>query len=217
MTTTGQDEEQKEKEEDLLPLISEELTELQARIGPRFRRAEVRSRAGRFLEGLLANVPRKNGWQMAEELGENGPRGVQRLLGEADWDEEAVRDDLRAYVIEHLGAADGLLVMDETGFLKKGKKSAGVARQYSGTAGRRENSQVGVFLLYASKKGYAFIDRALYLPEEWTQDRVRCREAGIPDEVSFATKGELAHQMLLRAFEAGVPVKSGGGRYRLWL
>src|SRR2546430_13991790 len=156
MTTTKQDEEQMETEEDLLQQIREELTDLQARIGPRFRRAEVRSRASRFLQGLLANVPRKNGWQMAEELGEKGPRGVQRLLGEADWDEEAVRDDLRAYVIEHLGEADGLLVMDETGFLKKGKKSAGVARQYSGTAGRRENSQIGVFLLYTSRSGYAF-------------------------------------------------------------
>ncbi len=207
MSTTKQDEERMEKEENLLRQIREELMDLQARIGPRFRRAEVRSRAGRFLEGLLGNIPRKNGWQMAEELGENGPRGVQRLLGEADWDEEAVRDDLRAYVLEHLGDVDGLLVMDETGFLKKGKKSAGVARQYSGTAGRRENSQVGVFLLYASQKGYAFIDRALYLPEEWTSDRVRCREAGIPDEVGFATKGALAQQMLLQAFEAGTPVK----------
>jgi SRSO17 transposase len=207
MTTTKQDEERMEREEALLQQAREELTDLQARIGPRFRRAEVRSRVGRFLEGLLGNIPRKNGWQMAEELGEDGPRGVQRLLGEADWDEEAVRDDLRAYVMEHLGEDDGLLVMDETGFLKKGKKSAGVARQYSGTAGRRENSQVGVFLLYASRKGYAFIDRALYLPEEWTQDRVRCREAGIPNEVGFATKGALAQQMLLRAFEAGVSVK----------
>jgi SRSO17 transposase len=205
MITNRQDEERMEKEEDLLQQIREELMELQARIGPRFRRAEVRRRAGRFLEGLLARVPRKNGWQMAEELGENGPRGVQRLLGDANWDEEALRDDLRAYVLEYLGEADGLLVMDETGFLKKGKKSAGVARQYSGTAGRRENSQVGVFLLYASRKGEAFIDRALYLPEEWTQDRVRCREDGIPDEVSFATKGELAQQMLLRALAAGVP------------
>lgn len=132
-------------------------------------------------------------------------RGVQRVLGEADWDEEGVRDDLRAYVIDHLGEAEGLLMMDETGFLKKGKKSAGVARQYSGTAGRRENSQVGVFLLYASSKGYAFIDRALYLPEEWTRDRVRCREAGIPEDVGFATKGSLAQQMLARAFAAGVP------------
>jgi SRSO17 transposase len=206
MSPVERDKESRKQEEELLQQVSEELTQVQARMGVRFRRAEVRNRAGRFLEGLLAPVQRKNGWQMAEELGEDGPRGVQRLLGEADWDEEGVRDDLQAYVIEHLGEAGGILVMDETGFLKKGKKSAGVARQYSGTAGRRENSQVGVFLLYASTKGYAFIDRALYLPEEWTADRVRCREAGIPEEVSFATKGELAQQMLLRAFVAGVPV-----------
>jgi SRSO17 transposase len=154
---------------------------------------------------LLAPVERKNGWQMAEELGERGPRGVQRLLGEADWDEEAVRDELRGYVIEHLGEEKGLLVVDETGFVKKGKKSAGVTRQYSGTAGRTENSQVGVFLLYASSRGAAFLDRALYLPEEWTADRVRCREAGIADTVACATKGELAKQMVIRAFEAKVP------------
>ena len=181
------------------------LAELSGRIGSHVGRAEVRKRVGHYLQGLLAPVERKNGWQMAEELGEANAHGVQRLLEEADWDEEAVRDELRAYVIEQLGAADGILVVDETGFVKKGKKSAGVARQYSGTAGRRENSQVGVFLLYASSKGSAFIDRALYLPEEWTVDRVRCREAGIPDEVEFATKGELAQQMLSRAFAAGVP------------
>lgn len=206
MSIAERDKESREQEEELLQQMSKELTQVQARMGVRFRRAEVRNRAGRFLEGLLAPVHRKNGWQMAEELGEDGPRGVQRLLGEADWDEEGVRDDLQAYVLEHLGEAGGILVMDETGFLKKGKKSAGVTRQYSGTAGRRENSQVGVFLLYASTKGYAFIDRALYLPEEWTTDRVRCREAGIPEEVRFATKGELAQQMLLRVFVAGAPV-----------
>jgi len=173
---------------------------------------------------LTSAVERKNGWQLAEELGEHGPRGVQRLLGEADWDEEAVRDDLQAYVIEHLAEEEGMLVVDETGFVKKGKQSAGVARQYSGTAGRRENSQVGVFLLYASAKGAAFLDRALYLPEEWTADRVRCREAGIPDEVEFATKGELAKQMLSRAFAAGVPAKwvvgdtvYGSDELRVWL
>lgn len=172
----------------------------------------------------LPPVERKNGWQLAEELGERGPRGVQRLLGEADWDEEAVRDDLRAYVTEHLSGEDGVLVVDETGFVKKGKKSAGVARQYSGTAGRRENSQVGVFLEYASGKGAAFIDRALYLPEEWTGDRVRCREAGIGDEVQFATKGELARKMLVRAFAAGVSADwvvgdtvYGYDELRLWL
>lgn len=200
------------------------LAELSGRIAPRFKRAEVRSRVGRYLCGLLASVQRKNGWQMAEELGDPNAHGVQRLLAEADWDEEAVRDDLRAYVIEHLGESGGIVAVDETGFLKKGKKSAGVARQYSGTAGRRENSQVGVFLLYASSKGAAFIDRALYLPEEWTVDRVRCCEAGIPDKVEFATKGELAQQMLARAFAAGVPADwvvgdtvYGYDELRLWL
>ena len=161
---------------------------------------------------------------MAEELGEANAHGVQRLLEEADWDEEAVRDELRTYVMEQLADEQGVLVVDETGFLKKGKKSAGVARQYSGTAGRRENCQVGVFLLYASTKGAAFIDRALYLPQEWTEDRVRCREAGIPDEVAFATKGELAQQMLERAFAAGVAAEwivgdtvYGYDELRIWL
>jgi len=224
MTTSEEDEEQNKQEDDLCQQIAEELAHIQSRIGPRFRRAEVRKRAGRFLEGLTSAVERKNSWQIAEELGEYGPRGVQRLLGEADWDEEEVRDDLQAYVIEHLGEDNGILVVDETGFVKKGKKSAGVARQYSGTAGRRENSQVGVFLLYASAKGAAFLDRALYLPEEWTADRVRCREAGIPNEVEFATKGELAKQMLSRAFAADVPAQwvvgdtvYGYDELRLWL
>ncbi len=207
MTTAEREEEQLESELSTIRKGAEELAELHARIAPRFRRAEVRTRVRRFLEGLLAPVERKNGWQLAEELGERGPRGVQRLLGDADWDEDAVRDDLRAYIIEHLGEENGVLVIDETGFIKKGKKSAGVARQYSGTAGRRENSQIGVFLLYASSQGAGFLDRELYLPQEWTVDRVRCREAGIPDEVGFATKGELAQRMLARAFAAEVPAK----------
>jgi SRSO17 transposase len=213
-----------ERELSLISQGAQALAELSERIAPRFKRAEVRNRVGRYLRGRLSSVERKNAWQMAEELAEANAHGVQRLLAEADWDEEAVRDDLRAYVIEHLGEAGGNLVVDETGFLKKGKKSAGVARQYSGTAGRRENSQIGVFLLYASSKGAAFIDRALYLPEEWTSDRVRCREAGIPDEVEFATKGELAQQMLARAFAAGVPADwvvgdtvYGYDELRLWL
>src|SRR5512142_3534227 len=224
MNTQERTEENTAPEEAILQQATEELAQVHTRIGPRFRRAEARQRVRGFLQGLLAPVERKNGWQLAEELGERGPRGVQRLLGEADWDEEAVRDDLRAYVTEHLSGEDGVLVVDETGFVKKGKKSAGVARQYSGTAGRRENSQVGVFLGYASPKGYAFIDRALYLPEEWTNDRVRCREAGIPDEVEFATKGELAKRMLERAFAAGVPAEwvvgdtvYGCEELRLWL
>jgi SRSO17 transposase len=227
MTTKEEAEQASSQEERELSIISQSaqaLTELVVRIGSHFRRAEVRKRVGRYLQGLLAAVERKNGWQMAEELGEANAHGVQRLLEEADWDEEAVRDELRTYVIEQLGGPGGILVVDETGFVKKGKKSAGVARQYSGTAGRRENSQIGVFLSYASSKGAAFIDRALYLPEEWTQDRVRCREAGIPDEVAFATKGELAQQMLARAFAAGVPAEwvvgdtvYGYDELRLWV
>jgi SRSO17 transposase len=215
---------QEERELSIISQSAQALAELVVRIGSHFRRAEVRNRVGRYLQGLLASVERKNGWQMAEELGEANAHGVQRLLEEADWDEEAVRDELRTYVIEQLGESGGILVVDETGFVKKGKESAGVARQYSGTAGRRENSQIGVFLLYASKSGAAFIDRALYLPDEWTADRVRCREAGIPDEVEFATKGELAQQMLARAFAAGVPAEwvvgdtvYGYDELRLWL
>src|SRR6266852_1506462 len=227
MTTeegTEQASSQEERELSVISQSAQALAELLVRIGSHFRRAEVRTRVGHYLQGLLAEVSRKNGWQMAEELGEANAHGVQRLLEEADWDEEAVRDELRTYVIEQLGESGGILVVDETGFVKKGKKSAGVARQYSGTAGRRENSQIGVFLLYASSKGAAFIDRALYLPEEWTADRVRCREAGIPDEVGFATKGELARQMLARAFAAGVPAEwvvgdtvYGYDELRLWL
>ena len=174
-------------------------------IAPRFRRAEARQRARRYLVGLLAPVERKNGWQLAEHLGESGPQGVQRLLNAADWDAEAARDDLRTLVVEHLGESDGVLVLDETGFLKKGTKSVGVQRQYSGTAGRRDNQQIGVFLLYASTRGAAFIDRALYLPEVWAGDAARRAAAGVPGTVAFATKGELAVAMLMRAFAAGVP------------
>jgi SRSO17 transposase len=227
MTTqegTEQASSQEERELSIIRQSAQTLAELVVRIGSHFSRAEVRTRVGRYLQGLLAAVERKNGWQMAEELAEANAHGVQRLLEEANWDEEAVRDEVRTYVIEQLGEPAGMLVVDETGFVKKGKKSAGVARQYSGTAGRRENSQVGVFLSYASAKGAAFIGRALYLPEEWTQDRVRCREAGIPEEVAFATKGELAQQMLARAFAAGVPAEwvvgdtvYGYDELRLWL
>jgi SRSO17 transposase len=204
MSTGDQSDTASASELQVLSRAAEALDEVQARIGPRFRRAEVRRRVRRFLEGLLAPVERKNGWQLAEAIGERGPHGVQRLLLEADWDQEAARDELRSYVLAHLGEKAGILVVDETGFLKKGKKSAGVAPQYSGTAGGRANCQIGVFLLYASAHGAAFIDRELYLPEVWSEDRVRCREAGIPDAVGFATKGELAQQMLTRAFTAGV-------------
>ena len=182
--------------------------EVYARIGRRFARAEARERAGRYLAGLLDRVERKNGWQLAEAMGEAGPRGVQRLLSAATWDADGVRDDLRAYVVEHLGDDEsGVLIVDETGFLKKGATSCGVARQYTGTAGDTVNCQVGVFLAYASKDGAAFIDRALYLPQEWTEDRDRRTAAGIPEEARFATKIELAQRMLARAFDAEVPAR----------
>jgi len=198
---------------------------LHARIAGRFKRAEVRERARRYLAGLLDRVDRKNGWQLAEQAGEGGPQGVQRLLNSARWDEDAVRDELRAYVVEHLGAAGGVLVVDETGFLKKGAKSVGVQRQYSGTAGRVENCQVGVFLAYAGGGGRAFLDRELYLPEGWAADPARRAEAGVPAAVGFATKGELAQAMLARAFAAGVPaawvtgdeVYGNAGHLRAWL
>jgi SRSO17 transposase len=185
----------------------------------------VRTRARRYLDGLLAPVERKNGWQLAEALGERTPDGVQRLLNAAHWDADAVRDDLQRYVVTHLGDADAVLVVDETGFLKKGTKSAGVARQYSGTAGRIENCQIGVFLHYAAPRGQAFLDRALYLPKVWTADTDRCQEAGIPETVGFATKGELARAMLERAFTAAIPARwvvadevyGNDGALRWWL
>jgi SRSO17 transposase len=184
------------------------LDEVHTRIGSYFHRREMRERVRRYLAGLLGPVERRNSWQLAEAFGEAGPQGVQRLFTEADWDAEAVRDVLRTYVVEQLGdATSGVVVVDETGFLKKGTKSAGVARQYSGTAGRRENQQIGVFLLYASDRGAAFIDRALYLPDEWVGDAARREEAHIPADVAFATKGELARELLARAFGAGVPAR----------
>ena len=201
------------------------LDALHGRIAGRFRRAEPRQRARRYLAGLLDRVERKNGWQLAEHMGEPGPHGVQRLLNAADWDAEAVRDDLRAYVVEHLGDPAGVLIVDETGFLKKGTKSVGVQRQYSGTAGRIETGQVGVFLADASPAGRACLDRELYLPEAWADDAGRRREAGVPEAVGFATKPELARRMLGRAFAAGVPagwvsgdeVYGDDGAFRRWL
>jgi SRSO17 transposase len=181
------------------------LEALHARIAGRFRRSEVRERVRRYLAGLLERVERKNGWQLAEHLGEAGPQGVQRLLNAARWDVDAVRDDLRAYVIEQLGDPDGVLIIDETGFLKKGTKSVGVQRQYSGTAGRIENCQIGVFLAYAGTAGRAFLDRELYLPKEWAADAARRGEAGVPAATVFATKPGLAQRMLERAFAAEVP------------
>ena len=178
---------------------------LHARIAGRFARAEPRRRVLAYLQGLLGNVGRKNGWQLAEHAGERTPDGMQRLLATAGWDPDLVRDDLRAYVVEHLGDPAGVLVVDETGFLKKGRTSVGVQRQYSGTAGKVDNCQLGVFLAYASGTGRAFIDRELYLPRCWTDDPDRCRAARVPADVCFRTKPQLARVMLQRALDAGVP------------
>ena len=175
------------------------------RIGPRFARSEPRARAGVYLRGLLSAAERKNGWTLAEQAGDRSPDAMQRLLNHADWNADAVRDDLRDYVVEHLGDERAVLVVDETGFLKKGAKSAGVARQYSGTAGRIENCQVGVFLAYATPAGRTFIDRELYLPKAWIADPDRCAAAGIGRDVEFSTKPELALALLTRALDAGVP------------
>ena len=181
------------------------LDELAGRLAPRFGRVEPRRRALAYLRGLLAPVERKNGWQLAEAAGDRTPDGMQDLLSRMRWDAEAVRDDLRAYVVEHLGDPGAVLVLDETGFVKKGEKSAGVRRQYSGTAGRVENCQVGVFLGYASRKGHALIDRALYLPEGWASDAGRRAEAGVPAGIAFTTKPKLGRAMLERALDTGVP------------
>src|SRR5215207_8492173 len=204
---------------------AKELDQVHARLAPRFARREPRQRVRAYLAGLLSPIERKNGWHLAEQAGDATPTGMQRVLSGSQWDADAVRDTLRAYVVAHLGDPGAVLVIDETGFLKKGTKSVGVQRQYSGTAGRIENCQVGVFVAYASPHGRAFLDRELYLPHEWADDPTRREEAGIPDAVPFRTKPELAQLMLARALAAGVPagwvtgdeVYGGARRLRLWL
>jgi SRSO17 transposase len=185
---------------------SEELDAVGERIAPRFARSEVRERARDYLRGLLSAAERKNGWQLAEVAGNTTPYGLQHLLGRANWDADELRDDLREYVLERLGDEEAVLICDETGFIKKGKQSVGVKRQYTGTAGKTENCQVGVFLAYASDRGQAFIDRELYLPEEWAHDQDRRERAGVPEEVGMRAKPELAKEMLGRALEAGIRV-----------
>lgn len=168
-----------------------------------FARSETRARSLAYLQGLLSNCERKNGWQLAEWMGEASPYAVQHLLDRARWDADQVRDQTRSYALEELSSADAVLIVDETGFLKKGRHSTGVKRQYSGTAGRIENSQVGVFLCYGSDKGAALVDRELYIPQEWAEDRERRSEAGIPESLEFATKPELARRMIGRALDSG--------------
>ena len=178
-----------------------------ARFAHAFVRSEPREASRQYLRGLLAPVARKNCWQMAEALGQKNPQAMQRLLFGAEWDADAVRDELQAFVIERFGEADGIGIVDETGFLKKGTKSVGVKRQYCGTAGKIENCQIGVFLTYCSRRGYTFLDRRLYLPEEWCQDRERRRGARVPEQVVFQTKSQLAIQMLEHAWKRGVPME----------
>jgi SRSO17 transposase len=201
-------------EEDVMPQTvdqktvrswTEELSALDQRIAPYFSRSEVRRRAQDYLRGLLSAAERKNSWQLAEAAGDATPYGLQHLLGRANWDADLVRDDLRGYVSEHLFGEEGaILIVDETGFIKKGQKSVGVKRQYTGTAGKTENCQVGVFLSYASERGQAFIDRELYLPEEWAKDQERREQAGVPEQIGMRTKPELAKEMLGRALDGGV-------------
>ncbi|MER9651722.1 IS701 family transposase [Mesorhizobium sp. M0199] len=182
-----------------------ELTALKARIGRALPRRELRETGADFLDGLLSGIERKTGWLMAEQSGAERPYRMQSLLGRSHWDADRLRDEVRDYVVEALGDEDGVLIVDETGFVKKGDRSAVVARQYSGTAGRIENSQIGVFLAYASRYGQALVDRRLYLPESWTKDRARCARASIPETVEFATKPKMARAMVEAALDAGVP------------
>jgi len=181
------------------------------RIGARFARVEPRRRAGAFVRGLLAGLPRANCWTIAEHAGEATPRAMQRLLRSAVVDEDGLRDDLRGYVLEHLADPGAVLIVDETGDVKKGSGTTGVQRQYSGTAGRIENCQVAVFLAYAGAAGYAFIDRGLYLPRSWAQVPGRCRAAGVPGDLKFATKPALARAMIARAVTAGAPARWAAG------
>jgi SRSO17 transposase len=185
---------------------AQELVHLHARIARRFARPEPRRRALAYLQGILSETGRKNGWQLAEYAGEACPDGMQRLLASAVLDTHGVRDDLRSYELEHLGQESAILAIDETSFPKRGKQSAGVGVQYCGTTGQVENCQVGVFLSYVTAKGHTLIDRELYLPMEWCEDRQRCRAVGIPESVRFQTKPELAVLMLQRICQAQLPI-----------
>lgn len=183
----------------------ERLGELMERVGPAFTSRKGRERAALYVRGLLSGVARKNGWQLAEQAGDETPYAMQQFIYRSGWDEDEVGRLMRARVAEKLGDPDAVLVVDETGFLKKGRHSVGVQRQYSGTAGRVENCQIGVFLGYAGRLGRALLDRALYLPASWTDDRERCQKVGVPAEVRFQTKPELARTMVMRALDEGVP------------
>jgi SRSO17 transposase len=201
------------------------LDELLGRVAGRFARVEPRRRASAFVLGLLADLPRKNCWTIAEHAGDTSPDGMQHLLAGAIWDHDAVRDDIRDWLVEYLGDPGAVLVVDETGDLKKGTHTVGVQRQYTGTAGKVDNAQVAVYLAYATTAGHGVIDRELYLPQGWLDDPARLKAAGVPDRVEFATKPQLARMMLERALDAGVPagwvtadeVYGGSPALRGWL
>ena len=184
-----------------------ELGALKARLAPALGRAETRPAAGAFIDGLLGPAERKTGWMLAEQAGLDRPHRIQSLLGRGRWSADALRDRVRDYVVEALGCEGGVLVVDETGFLKKGAHSVGVARPYSGTAGRVENCQVGVFAAYASRWGQALVDRRLYLPRAWAEDGARRAKVSVPDDVAFATKPAIAGAMLGELLDTGLPVR----------
>src|SRR5215469_4371853 len=193
--------------ETTLELWASSLREVKARIGPLFSQQLVAESAGQFLDGLLGNEPRKTGWMRAEAAGDPGPWRQQAILGRGRWDADGLRDLVREYALETLAEEEAVLVIDETGFLKQGKASCGVARQYTGSAGKITNCQIGVFASYVSRHGHAFIDRALYLPKEWTDDPDRLEAVYVPADVGFATKPRLATRMIARAIAASVPFR----------
>ncbi len=183
----------------------DELADLKRVVAPVLKRSEQRVSAGAFIDGLLSRAERKTGWMLAEEAGLERPYRIQSLLGRSSWSADALCDRVRRYAIDALGDNDGVLIVDETGFLKKGEQSVGVARQYSGTAGRIENSQIGVFIAYASRYGHALIDRRLYLPKTWADDKDRRQKAHVPDDVQFATKPAMARDMVAKLLDEHIP------------
>jgi SRSO17 transposase len=191
--------------ETIVELWASSLREVKARIRPLFSQKRVAESAGQFLDGLLGNEPRKTGWMRAEAAGDSGPWRQQAILGRGRWNADALRDLVREYALETLADKEAVLVIDETGFLKQGKASCGVAHQYTGSAGKITNCQIGVFVTYVSRHGHAFIDRALYLPKQWTYDPDRLKAAHAPEEMGFATKPQITRRMITRALAAQVP------------
>ncbi len=199
-----------------LALWASSLRDVKGRIRPLFTQDRVAASAGLFLDGLVGDERRKTGWMRAEAAGDPGPWRQQAILGRGRWDADALRDIVRDYVVEHLADEHAVLVLDETGFLKQGKASCGVSRQYTGSAGKITNCQVGVFAAYVSCHGHAFIDRALYLPKIWTDDPARLKAAHVSDDVGFATKPKLAARMIGARARGSCAVRLGRRRYRLW-